>query len=72
MSKTIRTQLTTIPLGVESLVSKDAIDSNPEILDFAKEDLLRQIKKYVASMEIDDAALSWTYVEEDILEDGEN
>ena len=68
MSKEVRLTLTMIPLAIETLVSKESVDYNSEILNFAKQDMLRQVKKYVATMEIDDPALSWTIGEEEAYE----
>lgn len=68
MSEVTKIILRLNSLMVNNMVSQDAIDStNSEILDYAMANLLRQVKEYVANMEVGDEALHWTFEQEEIL-----
>ncbi len=43
-----------IVLSDYCLVSADAVESNPDILEFAKNDFLKRLQSYVANMTTDD------------------
>lgn len=48
------------------MVSEETLEANPDVINYAKFALMKQIKDYVISMEENDTALTWTVEEEEL------
>lgn len=66
MSKVTKITLRLNSLMVNNMVSEEAVEANPDIINYAKFALMKQIKDYVISMEENDTALTWTVEEEEL------
>ena len=66
MSKVTKITLRLNSLMVNNMVSEETLEANPDVINYAKFALMKQIKDYVISMEENDTALTWTVEEEEL------